>query len=58
MTDKKPKPLFVSELYKVVKRSAGLYAVTLASSDVVQFSGARDYCLSWAKENSGQGETE
>lgn len=52
--DKQPKtvkPVFSNLLYSVI-RKGGSWAVVLSSNfDKVQFSGARDYCVSWATEN-------
>jgi hypothetical protein len=48
------KPLYESALYAVIKRPSGSFAVVLKSNaNCVQYSGGRNWCIDWAKENDG-----
>jgi hypothetical protein len=45
------KPIFTNSLYAVIKQGSRWVVVLSSNFASVQFSGARDWCISWAREN-------
>jgi hypothetical protein len=45
------KPVFTNSLYAVIKQGSRWIVVLVSNPRLIQYSGARDWCISWAREN-------
>jgi hypothetical protein len=45
------KPIFTNSLYSVIRQGSRWVVVLSSNFSSVQFSGARDWCISWARDN-------